>query len=36
MSLARNGKEFLDMVDHVEQFSRGVSPDTISPRGEQI
>jgi NitT/TauT family transport system ATP-binding protein len=36
MSLARNGKEFLDMVDHVEQFSRGVFPDTISPRGEQI
>ncbi len=26
MSLARNGKEFLDLVDHIEQCSQGASP----------
>jgi len=36
MCLARNGKDFLDMVDHVEQFSRGVSDTTASPDGETI
>jgi NitT/TauT family transport system ATP-binding protein len=36
MSLARDGKEFLDLVDHVEQFSRGTQDETISPQGETI
>jgi NitT/TauT family transport system ATP-binding protein len=27
MSLRRNGQEFLDLVDHVERFSRGDRPD---------
>jgi len=38
MCLARNGKDFLDLVDHVEQFSRGVSDRTTSPSpdGETI
>jgi NitT/TauT family transport system ATP-binding protein len=35
MSLARNGKEFLDLVDYVEQFSRGKSHGTNSPHGEE-
>jgi NitT/TauT family transport system ATP-binding protein len=34
MSLSRNGKEFLDMVDYVEQFSRGRSHGTTSTSGE--
>lgn len=34
MSLGRNGKEFLDMVDYVEQFSRGRSHGTTSISGE--
>ncbi len=36
MSLNRNGKEFMDLVDHVESFSRGVSQETTSPLGETI
>ena len=36
MSLHRNGKEFMDLVDHVESFSRGVSYETTSPLGETI
>jgi NitT/TauT family transport system ATP-binding protein len=36
MSLNRNGKEFMDLVDHVESFSCGVSHETISPLGETI
>ena len=34
LSLSRNGKEFLDMVDYVEQFSRGGSHRTTSTSGE--
>jgi NitT/TauT family transport system ATP-binding protein len=34
MNLKRNGKEFLDLVDHVESFSRRVSYELISPPGE--
>jgi NitT/TauT family transport system ATP-binding protein len=36
MTLNRNGKEFMDLVDHVESFSCGVSHETISPLGETI
>lgn len=36
MSLTRHGKEFLDLVDYVEQFSRGKSHGTTSPHGETI
>jgi NitT/TauT family transport system ATP-binding protein len=36
MSLNRNGKEFMDLVDHVESFSCGVSHETISPFGKTI
>jgi NitT/TauT family transport system ATP-binding protein len=35
MSLGRNGKEFLDLVDHIESFSRK-SHEMISPPGETI
>jgi NitT/TauT family transport system ATP-binding protein len=36
MSLNRNGKEFMDLVDHVESFSCGVSHEPISSFGETI
>jgi NitT/TauT family transport system ATP-binding protein len=36
MSLARDGKEFLDLVDHVEQVSRGAQQENNSPQGETI
>jgi NitT/TauT family transport system ATP-binding protein len=36
MSLNRNGKEFMDLVDHVESFSCGVSHEPISSLGETI
>jgi NitT/TauT family transport system ATP-binding protein len=36
MSLHRNGKEFMDLVEHVESFSCGVSQETISNLGETI
>jgi NitT/TauT family transport system ATP-binding protein len=36
MSLNRNGKEFMDLVDHVESFSCGVLHETISPLGKTI
>jgi NitT/TauT family transport system ATP-binding protein len=36
MSLTRHGKEFLDLVDYVEQFSRGKSHGTSSPHGETL
>jgi len=36
MSLNRNGKEFMDLVDHVESFSCGVSHVPISSLGETI
>ena len=36
MCLKRNGKAFMDLVDHVESFSRGISDETISPLGETI
>jgi len=36
MSLNRNGKEFMDLVDHVESFSRGVAYETTSPLGDTI
>jgi NitT/TauT family transport system ATP-binding protein len=36
MSLNRNGKEFIELVDHVESFSCGVSQPTPSPHGETI
>jgi NitT/TauT family transport system ATP-binding protein len=36
MSLNRNGKEFMDLVDHVESFSRGASHESTSPLGETI
>jgi len=35
MSLSRNGKEFLDLVDHIESFSRK-SYEMTSPPGETI
>jgi hypothetical protein len=35
MSLSRNGKEFLDLVDHIESFSRK-SHEMTSPPGETI
>jgi NitT/TauT family transport system ATP-binding protein len=36
MSLARDGKEFLDLVDYVEEFSRRKLHKTTSPGGETI
>jgi len=36
MSLNRNGKEFMDLVDHVESFSCGISHEPISSLGETI
>jgi NitT/TauT family transport system ATP-binding protein len=36
MCLSRNGNEFLDLVDHIEQFSRGAQHTTTSPHGETI
>jgi NitT/TauT family transport system ATP-binding protein len=36
MSLNRNGKEFLDLVDYVEEFSRNKLQRTASPYGETI
>jgi NitT/TauT family transport system ATP-binding protein len=36
MSLNRNGKEFMDLVDHVESFSCGISHEPISSFGETI
>jgi NitT/TauT family transport system ATP-binding protein len=36
MCLSRNGKEFLDLVDYVEQFSHGKSHGAASPHGETI
>lgn len=36
MCLSRNGKEFLDLVDYVEQFSHGKSHGVASPLGETI
>jgi len=36
MSLNRNGKEFMDLVNHVESFSCGVSHEPISSLGETI
>jgi hypothetical protein len=36
MSLNRNGKEFMDLVDQVESFSCGVSHEIISPLGKTI
>jgi len=36
MSLNRNGKEFMDLVHHVESFSCGVSHEPISSLGETI
>ena len=34
MSLCNNGQEFLDLVDHIEQFSRGDRHTMPSPDGE--
>lgn len=36
MSLRRNGKEFLDIVDYIESCSRGGSQTMTSPLGETI
>jgi NitT/TauT family transport system ATP-binding protein len=36
MSLNRDGKEFMDLVDHVESFSCRASHETTSPLGETI
>jgi NitT/TauT family transport system ATP-binding protein len=36
MTFSRNGKEFMDLVDYVESFSRGVSHEAVSPLGETI
>ena len=36
VSLNRNAKEFMDLVDYVESFSLGVSHETTSPIGETI